>query len=52
MRSDVFICHAGEDKAIFVRALADALQNAGLRVWYDEFSLFEGIAYAKQSTVA
>jgi hypothetical protein len=42
MRSDLFISHASEDKTVFVRALADALQNAGLRVWYDEFSLFAG----------
>jgi hypothetical protein len=42
MRSDFFISHASEDKAVFVRALADALQHTGLRVWYDEFSLFAG----------
>jgi hypothetical protein len=36
---DVFISHATEDKADIVRPLAHALQNAGLRVWYDEFEL-------------
>ncbi len=36
---DVFICHASEDKESFVRSLAHALQQAGLRVWYDEFTL-------------
>ncbi len=36
---DVFISHATEDKNAFVRPLADALVKAGLRVWYDEFTL-------------
>ena len=36
---DVFISHASEDKDEIVRALANALQAEGLRVWYDEFSL-------------
>lgn len=36
---DVFISHASEDKADVVRPLALALQNKGLRVWYDEFEL-------------
>jgi hypothetical protein len=36
---DVFISHASEDKNDVVRPLAHALQNAGLRVWYDEFEL-------------
>jgi signal transduction histidine kinase len=39
MQWDVFISHAGEDKDSFVRPLAIELQNNGLRVWYDEFSL-------------
>jgi hypothetical protein len=38
-RYDVFISHASEDKESFVRPLAIALTNLGLRVWYDEFSL-------------
>jgi len=39
MRYDVFICHASEDKDSFVRPLAEILVEAGVRVWYDEFSL-------------
>ncbi|UAJ12997.1 DUF1883 domain-containing protein [Glacieibacterium megasporae] len=36
---DVFISHASEDKDDVVRPLAEALHNAGLSVWYDEFEL-------------
>ena len=36
---DVFISHASEDKDEVVRPLANALQNEGLSVWYDEFEL-------------
>ena len=36
---DVFISHASEDKDQVVRPLALALQNGGLKVWYDEFEL-------------
>ena len=36
---DVFISHASEDKAGVVRPLANALREAGLSVWYDEFEL-------------
>jgi hypothetical protein len=36
---DVFISHASEDKDLFVRPLAVALQSLGVLVWYDEFSL-------------
>jgi DNA-binding MarR family transcriptional regulator len=36
---DVFISHASEDKAEFVRPLATALDENGLDVWYDEFEL-------------
>ena len=36
---DVFISHASEDKETFVRPLAMALQQLGVSVWYDEFSL-------------
>jgi len=39
---DVFISHASEDKEVIVRDLATALQNEGLRVWYDEFELHIG----------
>lgn len=42
MRYDVFICHAHEDKEALVRPLSDALRNARLEVWYDEFSLLPG----------
>ena len=36
---DVFISHASEDKDEVVRPLAFALQDCGLKVWYDEFEL-------------
>lgn len=36
---DVFISHASVDKDEVVRPLAHALQERGLRVWYDEFEL-------------
>jgi hypothetical protein len=36
---DVFISHASEDKEEIVRPLAHALQEHGLRVWFDEFEL-------------
>jgi len=39
---DAFICHASEDKDSFVRPLAKELNNKGLHVWYDEFSLKVG----------
>lgn len=39
---DVFICHASEDKNDFVRPLAEALVERGLRVWFDEFTLNVG----------
>ena len=39
---DVFISHASEDKDDFVRPLAEALVEAGLSVWYDEFELSIG----------
>lgn len=39
---DVFICHASEDKDDFVRPLAEALVQRGLRVWYDEFTMRVG----------
>jgi hypothetical protein len=39
MMWDVFISHASEDKEEIARPLAEALQQAGLKVWYDEFSL-------------
>ena len=33
------MCHASEDKENFVEPLATALQEAGLKVWYDRFEL-------------
>lgn len=39
---DVFLSHASEDKDDFVRPLANALQDRGIDVWYDEFSLSVG----------
>ena len=36
---DVFISHASEDKDEVVRPLANALKEAGLSVWFDEFEL-------------
>lgn len=39
MLYDLFICHASEDKATFVRPLAKALQTENVSVWYDEFTL-------------
>jgi hypothetical protein len=39
---DVFISHASEDKAGFVRSFANALGKMGFKVWYDEFELRVG----------
>jgi hypothetical protein len=39
---DIFICHASEDKEAIARPLANALKQAGLHVWYDEFTLTLG----------
>lgn len=39
---DVFISHATEDKENFVRELANRLEQNGLKVWYDEFTLKVG----------
>ncbi len=39
---DVFISHASEDKELFVKPLVGALQKAGYKVWYDEFTLKVG----------
>jgi hypothetical protein len=46
MKYDVFISHASEDKT-FVRPLVHALQQAGLKVWYDEFALRLGDSLRK-----
>lgn len=39
VKFDVFISHASEDKAPFVRNLAAELARLGLSVWYDESTL-------------
>jgi hypothetical protein len=39
---DVFVAHASEDKARFVRPLVDRLSAAGLSVWFDESTLRAG----------
>jgi hypothetical protein len=36
---DVFICHASEDKEVFVEPLAELLSEMGFRVWYDTYVL-------------
>jgi len=41
MEWDIFISHASEDKE-FVRSLFDALEELGLRVWFDETILNAG----------
>lgn len=38
----IFVSHASEDKEEFVRPLAHALKEKGLKVWYDEFTLRPG----------
>lgn len=42
MLFDAFISHASEDKADFVRPLAERLRQEHIEVWYDEFSLRVG----------
>ncbi len=42
VKYDVFISHASEDKEEFVKPLVEALQSAGYKVWYDEFTLNVG----------
>lgn len=39
---DAFVSHASEDKTDFVRPLAQALTQLGVKVWYDEFTLEVG----------
>jgi hypothetical protein len=43
MLYDVFISHASEDKENFVKPLAQALRDANVSVWYDEFELKVGM---------
>jgi len=42
MEWDVFVSHASEDKESFVRPLAKRLEEQGLQVWFDEFTLTVG----------
>lgn len=42
LQFDFFISHASEDKEPFVRTLAEKLQEAGAKVWYDTFVLKVG----------
>ena len=44
---DVFVCHASEDKEVFVRPLANGLVKSGLSVWFDELSLKVGDSLRK-----
>ncbi|WP_017786883.1 toll/interleukin-1 receptor domain-containing protein [Aeromonas dhakensis] len=37
--TELFISHASEDKAGFVKPLADELIELGVSVWYDEYTL-------------
>lgn len=45
---DLFISHASEDKEEFVRPLAETLENMGVKVWYDEFTLKVGDSLRKR----
>lgn len=44
---DLSISHASEDKEEFVRPLAETLENKGVKVWYDEFTLKVGDSLRK-----
>lgn len=44
---DLFISHASEDKEELVQPLAEALQRAGVRVWYDRFVIGWGDSIRK-----
>lgn len=44
---DLFISHASEDKEEFVRPLAETLEDLGVKVWYDEFTLRVGDSLRK-----
>lgn len=45
---DVFISHASEDKKDFVDPLVQALQDAGIRVWYDTLEMQWGKSLREQ----
>lgn len=48
VKYDLFISHASEDKEDFVRPLAETLENIGVKVWYDEFTLKVGDSLRKR----
>ncbi len=48
MNSDVFICHASEDKQEVAKPLADLLRNRDFEVWYDEYALKLGDSLAQK----
>ena len=43
----VFLSHASEDKASVAKPLADLLQDKGVEVWYDNFTLKLGDSLSK-----
>lgn len=44
---DAFISHASEDKASFVRPLAESLTHLGAKIWYDELTLKPGCSLSE-----
>lgn len=49
--ASVFLCHSNEDK-FFVRKLADALRQHGVRVWLDEAELLVGDSLLERISAA
>ena len=45
---ECFIAYAGEDRADVVRPLADKLQEAGVKVWFDEWELRVGDSLSRK----
>jgi hypothetical protein len=45
---DIFICHAGEDKAEIVRPMVEAFSQAGISCWYDEAEIRWGDSITKK----
>jgi len=39
---DAFICHASENKADFVKPLAESLHKKGLQIWLDDWEIVPG----------
>lgn len=50
--TDVFIAHAGEDKASVARPLAEALEGQGWTVWLDELKLTVGDSLSRRIDLA